>query len=93
MAPEWREFAKRREGMIYALDGGLWMHRWRLDGRPMAHLVSSNKTALLEWGAANGMDARWIQHKPLKDPRNGARVEAWHWDLIGDRVPPKRMER
>ena len=23
---EWREFDKRRDGMIYAMDGGLWLH-------------------------------------------------------------------
>lgn len=89
--PEWREFAQRRDGMIHALSGGLWMHRWHLsDGRPMAHLVSSDKEALLAWGAANGMQAHWIQDKPLKDPRTGQRVPAWHWDLLGDRIPPKR---
>lgn len=88
---DWREFAKRKEGMIHALGGGLWMHRWHLDGKPMAHLVSSDKDALLEWGKAHGMDARWIQHKPLKDPRTGVRAEAWHWDLIGDRIPPRAL--
>ena len=84
----WREFPRRRDGVIHALDGGLWLHRWRLDGNPMAHLVSSDRAALLAWGAGHGMDARWIQYKPLMDPRTGARVRAWHWDLIGDRVPP-----
>ena len=84
----WLEFPRRRDGVIHALDGGLWLHRWRLDGNPMAHLVSSDKAALLAWGARQGFDARWIQYKPLKDPRTGTRVPAWHWDLIGDRVPP-----
>ena len=90
MIPRWREFPKRVDGFIHALDGGLWLHRWRLpDGRPMAHLVSSDKEGLLAWGAANGMDARWIQYHPLKDPRTGVRVEAWHWDLLGSRLPPR----
>ena len=84
----WREFERRRDGVIHALEGGLWLHRWRLEGRPMAHLVSSDKAALLAWGAERGMDARWIQYKPLKDPRTGERVPAWHWDLIGAKVPP-----
>jgi len=88
----WREFAKRREGLEHALDGGLWLHRWRLDGRPMAHLVSSDREALLAWGADHGMHARWIQFKPLRDPRTGERVPAWHWDLIGEAVPPKRPD-
>lgn len=86
----WQEFAKRRDGVVYALSGGLWLHRWRLDGRPMAHLVSNDQAALLAWGAAHGLDGRWIQYKPLKDPRSGERVPAWHWDLLGDHVPPKR---
>jgi len=79
--------------MIYALSGGLWLHRWSIHGEPMAHLVSSDKEVLLAWGAANGMEARWIQYHPLKDPRTGERVEAWHWDLLGRRLPPRREER
>lgn len=86
----WREFPKRRDGMMHALGGGLWLHRWSLDGAPMAHLVSSDREGLLAWGAAHGMDARWIQYKPLKDPRTGTRVPAWHWDLVGGAVPPRR---
>ena len=89
-APRWREFDKRRDGFIHAVDGGLWLHRWRLpDGRPMCHLVSTDKLALLAWGAAHGMDSRWLQHKPIKDPRTERHVEAWHWDLLGSRIPPK----
>jgi hypothetical protein len=86
---EWQEFPKRLDGVSHALGGGLWLHRWRLDGRPMAHLVSSNQDALLVWGVTNGMDARWIQYKPLKDPATGRRVPAWHWDLFDDRIPPR----
>ena len=94
MSVEWRVFEKRVEGFIHAIDGGLWMHHWRLpDGRPMAHLVSSDKARLLAWGAANGMSPEWLQHKPIKDPRTGARVQAWHWDLLGSRVPPRPPPR
>jgi hypothetical protein len=85
----WREFPRRRDGMIHALGGGIWLHRWRLDGRPMAHVVSSDRERLLAWGADQGFDLRWIQHKPLRDPRTGTRVDAWHWDLVGDMVPPR----
>jgi hypothetical protein len=86
----WREFVRRREGMEYALDGGLWLHRFRLYGRPMAHLVSSDREALLAWGDREGLDPGWLQYKPLNHPRTGERVPAWHWDLIGDRIPPPR---
>lgn len=88
--PVWREFAKRREGMIHALSGGLWLHRHVLYGEPMAHLVSNDKQKLLDYGAAHGLDPRWLQYKPLKDPRTGVRVRAWHWDLLGSRVPPRK---
>ena len=88
----WREFRRRSEGLEHALDDGLWLHRFTLDGRPMAHLVSSDRDALLDWGAAHGLDARWLQHKPLRDPRSGIRVPAWHWDLWGDRLPPRAEE-
>lgn len=88
----WREFRRRREGLEHALDGGLWLHRFTLDGRPMAHLVSSDRDALLAWGAAHGLDARWLQYKPLRDPRTGIRLAAWHWDLLGDRIPPRAGE-
>lgn len=83
----WREFASRRDGFVYALSGGLWLHRFRLSGVPMAHLVSSDREKLLEWGRQHGLDARWIQYKPLRDPRTGQRVPAWHWDLLGDDIP------
>ena len=84
-----REFPdKRREGFIFALDGGLWLHRHTLHGRKMAHLVSSDREKLLAWGRRNGMNPRWLQDKPLHDPRTGELTQAWHWDLIGDRIPP-----
>ena len=56
----------------------------------MAHLVSSDRDALIAWGEAHGLDGRWIQYKPLKDPRSGERVPMWHWDLIGELIPPRR---
>lgn len=91
MGPEWVEFRdRRREGVIHALDGGLWLHRHTLRGQKMAHLVSADKEKLLAWGRANGMSPQWLQDKPLKDPRTGVRVPAWHWDLLGDRIPRPR---
>ena len=84
----WREFPRRRDGPRYALEGGLWLHRFPLDGTPMAHLVSSDRGVLLAWGRAVGLDPRWLQFKPLRNPRTGERVPAWHWDLWGDRLPP-----
>jgi len=82
------EFTSRRAGMIHAMDGGLWLHRHVWKGRPMAHLVSTDKSRLLAYGAAAGLPASRLQHKPLKDPRTGVRVEAWHWDLGGPFLPP-----
>lgn len=84
----WREFPRAREGLRFALDGGLWMHRFSFDGRPMAHLVSGDREALLAWGRTVGLDPRWIQYKPLRHPQTGERVPAWHWDLWGERLPP-----
>ena len=75
--------------MAYALAGGLWLHRHTIDGRPMAHLVSSDREALIAWGAAHGLDGRFLQYKPLRDPASGVRVPAWHWDLWEDRIPPR----
>ncbi len=77
------EFTRRREGMLYALDGGLWFHRHTYHGEPMAHLVSADKGALLDVGRRMGLRPEWLQYKPLKDPRTGVRVDAWHWDLRG----------
>ncbi len=87
-APPWREFADRRAGMAHAMDGGLWLHRHRWYGRPMAHLVSTDRDALLAYGRAVGLPAYRLQYKPLKDPRTGERRAAWHWDLVGDFLPP-----
>lgn len=75
--------------MIFAMDGGLWLHRHAWKGRPMAHLVSTNRKRLLQFGSSVGLPAARLQHKPLKDPRTGMRQEAWHWDLVGDLLPPR----
>ena len=87
-SPPYREFRSRREGMIHAMDGGLWLHRHVWKGRPMAHLVSTDRAALLRYGTRVGIPASRLQHKPLKDPRTGVRREAWHWDLGGPYLPP-----
>jgi hypothetical protein len=84
-----REFASRREGMIHAMDGGLWLHRHVWFGRPMAHLVSVDREKLLRYGAAAGIPADRLQFKPLRDPRTRERRDAWHWDLVGRFLPPK----
>lgn len=83
-----REFARRRDGMIHAMDGGLWLHRHVWFGRPMAHLVSTDRRRLLRWGRRVGLAADRLQFKPLKDPRTGERRDAWHWDLAGPWLPP-----
>lgn len=91
--PRYREFASRREGMIYAMDGGLWLHRHVWKGRPMAHLVSTDRDALLFYGARVGLTESRLQFKPLKDPRTGVRRAAWHWDLGGPLLPPPERPR
>jgi len=73
--------------MIYAMDGGLWLHRHLWKGSRLAHLVSTNKDLLLAYGEAIGMPAERLQYRPLKDPRTGIRRDAWHWDLGGPVLP------
>jgi hypothetical protein len=85
--PPYREFKLRKEGMIYAMDGGLWLHRHVWKGRPMAHLVSTDRERLVEYGRSVGLPSSRLQYKPLKDPRTAVRREAWHWDLVGDLLP------
>ena len=84
-----REFAKRRDGMIHAMDGGLWLHRHVWLGRPMVHLVSTDRGRLLAYGSMLGIPANRLQYKPLRDPRTLERREAWHWDLGGPVYPPE----
>ena len=48
---------------------------------PWPTLVSSDRQLLLRAGEKIGLRPEWLQHKPLKDPRTGKRVNAWHWDL------------
>jgi hypothetical protein len=74
--------------MIHAMAGGLWLHRHVWHGRPMAHLISTDRVQLLAYGVAMGIHPSRLQHKPLKDPRTGKRVAAWHWDLGGPYLPP-----
>lgn len=87
--PPVREFVKRRDGMIHAMDGGLWLHRHVWKGRQMAHLISVDRALLLRYGAAVGIPAERLQFKPLRDPRTAIRRDAWHWDLVGPFVPGK----
>jgi hypothetical protein len=72
--------------MCFALDGGVWLQRWRVRGEPMVHLVSADRERLLALGRSLGLHADWLQYKPLKDPRTGRRVPAWHWDIWGPRL-------
>ena len=91
----WREFGLHAEGFRHALRGGLWLHRFRLNGEPMAHLVSSDRARLLEVGRELGMKREWLQDRPLKHPDDGHRYAAWHWDLLGrylERVGPPSFD-
>ncbi|HEX6315953.1 MAG TPA: hypothetical protein VFZ73_13880 [Gemmatimonadaceae bacterium] len=88
-APQPREFTRRRDGMMYAMDGGLWLHRHTWFGRPMAHLVSTDRDLLLAYGRRAGLPDEKLQYKPLRDPRTGERRPAWHWDLVGRFLPPR----
>lgn len=83
-----REYAKRRDGMIHAMDGGLWLHRHVWKGQPLVHLVSTDHARLVAYGEALGVPVTHLQYKPLKDPRTEQRREAWHWDLGGPVYPP-----
>jgi hypothetical protein len=85
----YREFDRRRDGMIFAMDGGLWLHRHLYRGQAMAHLVSTDRERLVAYGRAAGLPVERLQYKPLRDPRTGERRDAWHWDLVGDFVPPR----
>lgn len=86
MRVSWREFGRWRHGLVHALEGGIWLHRFQLRGEPWAHMVSADRAALLEAGELLGMREQWLQYRPLKHPETGARVEAWHWDLRGERL-------
>ena len=83
-----REFLKRRDGMIHAMDGGVWLHRHVWLGRPMVHLVSTDRERLLTYGRELGLPSNRLQYKPLRDPRSEQRLDAWHWDLGGPVYPP-----
>ena len=52
----------------------------------MVHLVSAHRERLLALGETLGLRPDWLQYKPLKDPRTGLRVPAWHWDVWGSLV-------
>jgi hypothetical protein len=86
VTPQWRRFRLWREGVVYALDGGLWLHPFWLAGERWAHLVSSDRAALLDVGRFLQIPDYWLQYRPLRDPRTGDRAPAWHWDLRGVRL-------
>ena len=70
------------------MSGGLWLHRHIWKGRPMAHLVSTDRAHLIDYGRAVGLNPDRLQFKPLRDPRDGERRDAWHWDLVDPWLPP-----
>src|SRR5207247_7396410 len=84
--PPYREFTRRREGMCFALDGGVWLHRHTLRGEPMVHLVSADQRRLLALGPALALKPAWLQYKPLKDPRTRGRGPDWPSDGKGIRL-------
>jgi len=83
---QWRQFGLWREGVLHALEGGLWLHPFVLRGQRWAHLVSADRDALVDAGGQLNMRVEWLQYRPLKHPRTGVRVPAWHWDLRGPRL-------
>jgi hypothetical protein len=56
----------------------------------MAHLVSTDRAQLIAYGRAVGLNPERLQFKPLRDPRDEQRRDAWHWDLVGPWLPPIR---
>lgn len=80
---ELREFERRKDGMVHAMDGGIWLHRHIWQGRPMAHLISTDRAKLVAYGKHMGLTEARLQFHPLKDPRSGIRRDAWHWDIGG----------
>lgn len=69
--------------MIHAMDGGIWLHHHVWKGRPMAHVISTDRAKLLAYGHSVGLSEDRLQYHPLKDPRTGERRQAWHWDVGG----------
>jgi hypothetical protein len=78
-----REFERRWDGMVHAMDGGIWLHRHVWQGRLMAHLISTDRAKLVAYGERIGIGAERLQFHSLKDPRTGVRRDAWHWDIGG----------
>jgi len=75
--------------MAHAMSGGLWLHRHVWMGVPMAHLVSSDRELLVACGRTMGLNPERLQYKPLRDPGDRIRRDAWHWDLVGPWLPPQ----
>jgi hypothetical protein len=82
----WRQFTLWRDGIGYALAGGLWLHPFELRGERWAHMVSADRVALIQAGEVLGLREEWLQYRPLRHPRTGERMPAWHWDLRGERL-------
>lgn len=91
--PPWREFERRRDGMLHAMAGGLWLHRHVWFGRAMAHLVSVDRAWLIAVAIEIQFPHERLQYKPLKDPRTDLRVDTWHFDLGGPFLPPRRARQ
>lgn len=71
------------------MNGGLWLHFHVWQGTPMAHLVSTDRALLEDYGDFVGLSRARLQDKPLKHPRTGVRTPTWHWDLLGPWLPER----
>jgi hypothetical protein len=63
--------------MCFALDGGVWLHRHRINEEPMAHLVSVNRERLLALGRELGLRPGWLlPDRHINSPNSRAPVQS-----------------
>jgi tetratricopeptide (TPR) repeat protein len=76
IAPGWREFALRREGMIHAMDGGLWLHRHTWYGRTEDAIARLECTLDLDPDYWRASSMRALCYAQLGDLRTAAELMA-----------------
>ncbi len=81
----WFAWRAVREALAHGRAGGIALHRFRHDLRPFGfgafepacHMLSADRTALVEFGARFGLRPAWLE------PPRPRRPDIWHFDLFG----------
>jgi hypothetical protein len=101
-SPRWFAWWQVQEALAFSRTGGIALHYFRYDLRrfglgmndPACHILSTDRAALIAFGAAFGLREAWLE------PPRRHRPGVWHYDVFGSllvqlmavHLPPEGIE-